>query len=192
VPTKEVKTEAESTTYAPPVKQEPVHRTVVPVVREDEPRRILPWTTIAAAVILAIFIGWHFLHKSPAPIPTLATMPSQPASTTAAENQPTPSVSAASPAPSQTAVPATGPRTQWRVVAYTYNHQDQAQDKVAQILSKHAALNPEVFAPKGHAPYLVTVGGAMSHDEAMTFRRKARSEGLPRDTYAQNFPANDR
>jgi hypothetical protein len=164
-----------------------------PVATQDEPRRLLPWTTIAAAVILALFIGWHFLHKSPAPIPTLATMPSQPSqtpSTVSAANTPTLSNSVASVAPSEAAVPATGARTQWRVVAYTYNHQTQAQDKVAQILSKHPALNPEVFAPKGHAPYLVTVGGGMDRDAAMAFRRKARAEGLPRDTYAQNFPAN--
>ena len=175
-----------------------MNRVVTPVVADEEPRRILPWTTIAAAIILALFIGWHFLHKAPAPIPTLATMPSQPASTNAATNssastnETTPSVSAASTTPSSNTAPATGARTQWRVVAYTYNHENQAKDKAAQLLSKHPALNPEVFAPKGHAPYLVTVGGGMNHEEAMAFRQKARAEGLPRDTYAQNFPANVR
>jgi hypothetical protein len=163
----------------------------------DEPRRILPWTTIVAVIVVALFIGWHFLHKSPAPIPTLATMPSQQAQTssTTSASAPTPSNAAGSAAlsgPSESAMPAAGARTQWRVVAYTYNHQAQAQDKVAQILSKHPGLHPEVFAPKGHAPYLVTVGGAMEHDAAMAFRHKARAEGLPRDTYAQNFPANAR
>ena len=192
---KEAKPVAESVAYTPPVTPEPSRRVVTPIAAEDEPRRVLPWTTIAAAVILVIFIGWHFLHKSPAPIPTLATMPSQtsqPSSTVAAANAPTPSNSTASVGPSESAMSATGARTQWRVVAYTYNHQNQAQDKVAQILSKHPALQPEVFAPKGHAPYLVTVGGGMDRDAAMAFRRKARSEGLPRDTYAQNFLANAR
>ena len=47
-------------------------------------RRITPWTTIAAALILALFIGWHFLHKSPPPIPTLATMPASAAGAAAA------------------------------------------------------------------------------------------------------------
>lgn len=198
---KESKPVAEPTTYTPTATAEPTRRVVAPVapvitpvITEDEPRRFLPWTTIAAALILAIFIGWHFLHKSPAPIPTLATMPSQTsgASSNASASAPTPSNSAASVDPSLPAAPATGARTQWRVVAYTYNHQNQAQDKVSQILSKHPGLNPEVFAPKGHAPYLVTVGGAMDRDAALSFRRRARAEGLPRDTYAQNFPANAR
>lgn len=192
---------AEAATHISSSAHQSPSRIVTPIATpaEDGPRRILPWTTIAAAVIVALFIGWHFLHKSPAPIPTLATMPSQtsqisPATspTVAAASTPTPSTSAASAAPSVAAESATGARTQWRVVAYTYNHQSQAQDKAAQILSKHPALNPEVFAPKGHAPYLVTVGGSMDRDAAMAFRRKARAEGLPRDTYAQNFPANAR
>ncbi len=194
---KESKPYAEAATYtSQPAPKQP-SRLVTPVAThsEDEPRRILPWTTIAAAVILALFIGWHFLHKSPAPIPTLATMPSQLSQTSptvSSDRAPTPSNAVASAAPRQSATPARGARTQWRVVAFTYNHQSQAQDKVAQILSKHPGLNPEVFAPKGHAPYLVTVGGGMEHDAAMAFRRKARAEGLPRDTYAQNFPANAR
>lgn len=197
-PSKESKAVPQSTANKPAPVSETAPRVAAPVkaVDEDQPRRFLPWTTIAAAIILAIFIGWHFLHKSPAPIPNLATMPpsqtSQSASTVSAATAPTPSNTSTSAAPSASAAPADGPRTQWRVVAYTYNHQMQAQDKVAQILSKHAALNPEVFAPKGHAPYLVTVGGPMSRDEAMAFRQKARSEGLPRDTYAQNFPASAR
>jgi len=140
------------------------HRTIVPTTSADS-RRITPWTTIAAALILLLFIGWHFLHKSAAAS--------------------TPAAAAAAPA-------ASGARTQWRVVAYTYNHQDQAQNKVTQIAGKHSGLNPEVFAPKGHAPYLVTIGGPLNHDQAAALRRRARAEGLPRDTYIQNFPADAR
>ncbi|HEV2708892.1 MAG TPA: hypothetical protein VGU67_01655 [Edaphobacter sp.] len=181
-----------STTYTPPTTPEPTRRIVTPVASEDEPRRILPWTTIAAVVILALFIGWHFLHKTPPAIPTLATIPAQANPNVTAAKETSPLASKPPATPIANTASATGARTQWRVVAYTYNHENQAKDKAAQILSKHAALNPEVFAPRGHAPYLVTVGGAMSRDEAMAFRRKARSEGLPRDTYAQNFPANAR
>lgn len=167
-------------------------RRVVPTaVLDNESRRITPWTTIVAVVVVALFIGWHFLHKPSQKITTLATMPSQPAAAVASAKE-DPSIPTSSAATGELNTPATGARTQWRVVAYTYNHQNQAQDKVTQILSRHASLHPEVFAPRGHAPYLVTVGGSMSRDEAMAFRRRARSEGLPRDTYAQNFPANAR
>jgi eukaryotic-like serine/threonine-protein kinase len=78
-------------------------------------------------------------------------------------------------------------RDQWRVVAFTYNRESQAQQKAAAIAQKHSDLRPEVFTPDGRAPYLVTVGGLMSRDEAFALARKARSEGLPRDSYAQNY-----
>jgi eukaryotic-like serine/threonine-protein kinase len=186
-------------TYTRTEAPEPTRRVVAPVATENEPRRILPWTTIAAVVILALFLGWHFLHKSPPAIPTLATIPAQANPNATAARDASPSSQTASTASTENAASAesnapatTGARTQWRVVAFTYNHENQAKDKVAQILSKHADLRPEVFAPRGRAPYLVTVGGSMSRDEALAFRRTARSQGLPRDTYAQNFPANAR
>ncbi len=74
-------------------------------------------------------------------------------------------------------------------MAYTYNHQDQARKKVATIAKRHPSLNPEVFTPNGHAPYLVTVGGPMTRDEANAFKQKARADGLPRDIYTQNYTA---
>jgi hypothetical protein len=80
-----------------------------------------------------------------------------------------------------------GVREQWRVVAFTYNHADQAQKKVETIAQKHADLRPEVFTPTGRAPYLVTVGGVMSRDQAFAFAQQVRRLGLPRDTYAQNY-----
>ena len=80
-----------------------------------------------------------------------------------------------------------GAKTQWRVVAFTYNKEDQAQQKAQAIQKQHPSMNAEVFSPTGHAPYLVTVGGPMARDQAEAFRNKARSEGLPRDTYMQNY-----
>jgi len=81
----------------------------------------------------------------------------------------------------------TGVREQWRVVAFTYNHAEQAQKKAETIAQTHAGLHPEVFTPSGRAPYLVTVGGGMSRDQAYAFAQKVRSLGLPHDTYAQNY-----
>jgi hypothetical protein len=73
------------------------------------------------------------------------------------------------------------------VVAFTYNREDQAQQKVAEIARSHPDLNPTVFTPTGHAPFLVALGGPMSMQEAFALSGKAKREGLPRDTYAQNY-----
>jgi eukaryotic-like serine/threonine-protein kinase len=76
------------------------------------------------------------------------------------------------------------------VVAFTYNREDQAQRKVAEIAQSHPDLNPAVFTPSGRAPFLVTLGGPMSREDAFALSGKAKREGLPRDTYAQNYREN--
>lgn len=76
----------------------------------------------------------------------------------------------------------------WRVVAFTYNHRDQAEHKARTINGKHPDLQAGVFSPKGSgAPYLVTLGAATDRASAFRLRDKAVAEGLPRDTYAQNY-----
>jgi hypothetical protein len=73
------------------------------------------------------------------------------------------------------------------VIVLTYNREDQAQQKVAEIAQSHPDLNPSVFTPNGHAPFLVTLGGPMSMQEAFALSGRAKREGLPKDTYAQNY-----
>jgi len=132
--------------------------------------------------------------KTPAPV--AITKPSATKTLSARSAAPRPVVPVAVPRQvvpalaSSTAAPAgstAGVRTQWRIVAYTYNHQEQAQQKADSIAKQHPSLNPEVFSPSGSAPYLVTVGGAMSRDQAQAFKQKALGEGLPHDIYAQNY-----
>lgn len=151
------------------------------------------WMVVAglAAVVLFLWLGKHLLdsrrassaqQQPPAPI---------------AESHATGSATASAPAqtahaPQDRADDATGVRTQWRVVAYTFNHEGQAQQKSATISKRYPELKPEVFRPTGQAPYLVTIGGTMSRDEAFALATKARSEGLPRDTYAQNYGGKER
>ena len=158
---------------------------------QDGARRTAPGTRLMAAaglvLILVLWLVWHFGHSRPS------------AST------PAPGVHSAAPTPGTAgaragrtnsrpvqnhAVPRIG--GEWRVVAYTYNHEDQAQKKSATVARKHPELRPEVFTPSGHAPYLVTVGGAMNRDEALAFVQKSRNLGLPRDTYAQNYSGKGR
>jgi len=179
-------------------------------VMENGGRRSLPpakWMVVAGlAVLLVFWLMWHIAHVRPANQNAATQQSSAGASATVAPgsgpagtgpvgtSKPSaagPSVAGSSgagkkPLPAQENAGA-GVREQWRVVAFTYNHTDQAQKKVDTIAQKHADLRPEVFTPTGHAPYLVTVGGAMSRDQAFAFVERVRRLGLPRDTYAQNY-----
>lgn len=170
-------------TQAPDVR----HRIVRPV--EQEPKRLKMIAAIAIAALVLLALGWHFLRSGTPPAPEAAT--TAPATTRSAPAPARPAATTApAPAPiaaADTTAPARTGRTEWRVVAYTYNHQDQAQKKADELKAKHPGMNPEVFAPHGRAPFLVTVGGAMTRDQAIAYRAKARSAGLPRDTYARNY-----
>jgi hypothetical protein len=163
------------------------------IVRPVEPaptRSPILWIAGAAAALILLFLGWSFLHSTPT---TTAKTSAPKTLATAGREDSTPAPPASAPKPAAATVagvvagPSPDSRTQWRVVAYTYNHQDQAQQKAGLIAKQHPALNPEVFTPTGHAPYLVTVGGPMSREEANAFKQKARSAGLPHDTYTQNY-----
>ena len=171
----------------PPVQQE---RIEVPLIDDETKRRRL-WVAIApAVVVVAAALGWHSFHKAKPPAEA-----SQPVTTLSDTVQPaTPRPSAGQPvltsqAPAAAAVaPVAGDAAHpWRVIAFTYNRRDQAQHKVDSIAQQDATLQPEVFIPEGSSSFLVTVGGAMTRDEAVALRRKAQSEGLPRDIYIQNY-----
>ena len=160
------------------------HRLSSQAEPEPQPRKGL-WIAAVIGAILLAFLLWHFLSPNTAQSSSAA----QPITTLAAATQP--ETSSAPPAETPTNAAhtpsSTGSRDQWRVVAYTYNHESQAQKKVSTISRRHPSLNPEVFTPNGHAPYLVTVGGPMTRDEATAFKQKARADGLPRDIYTQNY-----
>jgi eukaryotic-like serine/threonine-protein kinase len=145
----------------------------------------------ALAVVVLAILGWLLLrpHSEPAPAkteaPQIATQPPSPVTPPTAK--PAPFTPAPKTRPSVSAAPADA-RSVWRVVAYTYRGQTKAKDMVAKITDQHADLGAEVFDPPGRGGvYLVTVGGAMDHDEAIKMRDKAQRAGLPADTYIQNF-----
>jgi hypothetical protein len=76
----------------------------------------------------------------------------------------------------------------WRVIAYTYRHEAQAEHKAQVLAQSNPRLTPGVFALHGQAPYLVTLGGVMSTKaDALALREEAVRMGLPRDTYVQNY-----
>jgi len=147
---------------------------------------------IAVAALLVIWLGWYLLHGRSADRSSAPQVASRPAPivdsaspTPVVENAPAAST-ASVPPPIQEKGAVTG-RDQWRVVAFTYNHEGQAKDKAAAVGQSHPDLKPEVFTPNGRAPYLVTLGGPMSKEDAFALSGKAKREGLPRDIYAQNY-----
>jgi hypothetical protein len=85
------------------------------------------------------------------------------------------------------AAPATVERSVWHVVAYTYNQASAAQRKATELAAQYPNLEPQVFSPTGHAPYLVTLGGGTDRQGAFARRDAARTAGMPADTYAMNF-----
>jgi hypothetical protein len=175
------------------------------LLEDDEPRsrRFDPkWiAAIGLAVVLLVWLGWRFFtdHSSnpasPQPAAASASAPNPPS--TAITSAPAKPSAATTPPPvaraavTQPNLPADS-QHQWRVIAYTYNRQDQAQHKADTVARSHPDLQPQVFSPTGRAPYLVAIGGPMTRDEAFSLAQKVRSEGLPRDTYAQNYTGKGR
>jgi eukaryotic-like serine/threonine-protein kinase len=89
--------------------------------------------------------------------------------------------------PATDAAPTSGERSVWHVVAYTYLYESAAQRKATELAAQYPKLEPQVFSPTGHAPFLVTLGGGTNRQEAFARRDAARTAGMPSDTYAMNF-----
>jgi Sporulation related domain. len=147
--------------------------------------------------VLLLLLFWRMTRSEPAndakaaaaPITTLGPLktgevPGATATTPTPAAKPTPAGKTAGKESGNGVAPG---RTQWRVVAYTFNKENQAQQKADSLAKRNPSLNPQVFTPNGRAPYLVTVGGLMTREQAEAFKKKALSAGLPHDLYAQNY-----
>jgi hypothetical protein len=162
------------------------------------------WIGVGIGALLLLLCTWALTHAwsghRHAAAPAAAV--SQPAVLQPAVSQPTPQSATqspkqivTSPAPQPVAadvpgvnLPASaGPRADWRVIAYTYNRRPDAEKKVSDLAHTHPELQPVVFTPSGHAPYLVSIGGVMDRDAAHALARRSRSLELPHDMYAQNY-----
>jgi len=171
-----------------PIAPQLPHRIVKPI--ETDPRRMRKWIAAGAGALLLLLLLWYFTRShsntDPRPISTLAT----PAAEEKAPSVPPPHVTPSDTKPSAAITPASPSTTGhklWRVIAYTYNREEQAKEKAQSVASHDPGLSPEVFTPTGKAPYLVSLGGPMSYDDATAFRKKAIAAGLPHDTYIQNY-----
>lgn len=144
------------------------------------------------AVLLCFWLGWHILHHSSAPSAPAspkvtvepATAPSAPAASRPSAARPLASASAA---PTHASHASADSRPGWRVIAYTYNYEDQAQHKAETVGREHPELHPHVFTQTGRAPFFVELGELMPRDQAFALAGKAHRDGLPRDVFARNY-----
>lgn len=75
----------------------------------------------------------------------------------------------------------------WRVVLYTFSREEDAQKRAQAINGQHPGLDAETFSPSHSHMYLVVAGGRMTRSDAARLRSKAVREGMPRDSYIQNY-----
>ena len=140
------------------------------------------WIFVGAAGVLLLVLGLN--RRRPADVATPPPVAAVSLPAEAPVPGPLPKVAAPTvPKPS----PAVG-KAMWRVIAFTYRTRDAAGRKVQQINQYHPGLNAAVFSPKGRGGYfLVSLGGRMTHEEAVRVQHSARGKGLPRDLYVQNY-----
>jgi hypothetical protein len=152
------------------------------------------WIGAGGAALLLLLCSWIVAHawsehqhqaaqaaatSQPAPQPSATS-----ANPVVASPAPQP---AAANLPSATLPTSAGPRANWRVITFTYNRRADADKKVSDLARSHPELQPVVFTPSGHAPFLVSIGGLMDRDAAYALAHRSRALGLPHDMYAQNY-----
>jgi hypothetical protein len=174
-----------------------------PVAAAGQRRPFLLYGVIAA-VVLAVILFFLFrphtttepAQQAAAPAPATPSVPAPVPAAPAPSVKPSPvskpsaaaKSSAAKPSPAATQVPAGNERSIWRVIAYTYRYEKPAQEMVDKLKAEHPNLDVAVFSPGGKTTvYLISLGGAMTREEALKMRDKAASMGLPPDTFVQNF-----
>ncbi|WP_446743848.1 hypothetical protein [Silvibacterium acidisoli] len=139
-------------------------------------------------ILLCAWLVWRIFHHSPAAsAPAAPAVVVEPASTPAQAPQPVKAKPSPAAAPAAPAPVAADNREGWRVIAYTYNREDQARHKAETVAQQHPDLNAQVFSPTGGAPYFVSLGGVMNRDQAFAFSAKAHREGMPHDVYARHY-----
>jgi hypothetical protein len=163
------------------------------------PHRIPKWIPVGAVAVVLLILGLNFRRtpEGPAPRPAapVAAAP-VPQATRVEENQakPSPLKPVSKPSrvePRQTAagkaqVPAG--KGMWRVIAFTYRNRAGAAQKASQVNKRHPEFDARVFSPKEKKGYyLVALGGRMSREDAVRLQKKARTQGVARDVYVQNY-----
>jgi eukaryotic-like serine/threonine-protein kinase len=163
------------------------------------------WIYALSAFLLIFLILWLVRSRSTKKGVTPPAQSTEGNTSSGATSQPKPawptqtlspeSKTPAAAPPTAGAMATTGPgpggtqgKTVWRVVLYTYNRQEDAERRVQDLSKKRPDLQVQMFSAKGNSgPYLVVAGGRMSRGEAVSLRERALREGMPRDSYIQNY-----
>jgi hypothetical protein len=142
------------------------------------------WVAGAAGVGILAAILFVSTGNKPASSPVAQAAQKAPqVSTRVQTSAPVQTASVTTPVRQTPAAPA-----DWRVIAYTYTSRKDAEERAKRVQTRWPDLRPEVFSPnRNGGPYLVSLGGVMTRSEALRLKTKARSNGLPRDTFARNF-----
>ena len=165
-------------------------RIQVPTV--SDARRLPRWAPVALAAALLVALALYIFHGSSAAKPqtsvlsTPATQPSHPAPSPAQTAAAAPRQVAQAEPKVQPVAAAKHVEPGWYVIAYTFNHEEQALKRAAAMVQRYPGLHPQVIAPNGNA-YMIALGGAMSRNEAEATLSHARRVGLPRDTFVRNY-----
>jgi hypothetical protein len=144
----------------------------------SEAPRVPKWIFVGAAAVVLVVLGLNLPRSADVAAPSRVAPVAPPVPT-------------APPAPvPKAAAPKTSPAGKeiWRVIAFTYRSRDAAAKKAQQLNEVHPGLNATVFSPEqDRAYYLVSLGGRMTHEDAVRLQHSARGKGLPRDLYVQNY-----
>jgi hypothetical protein len=137
----------------------------------------VPTTAIAVgfAAVVVLLLGVRS-YQSETPAQKSATLASPAPQTTVRER---------SAPPAATVAPPQQPRGAWVLVAAIYNDYDLAAKRAQSIGQKWSQWQPEVYPPAGQGKrrYMVLLQRAESRKEAERLLARARSDGMPRDTY---------
>jgi len=174
----------------PPVSPTPVQETLPETVQETAPEPVAPrpavplpapvrpfpkWIVAGLAILLFTILWSHWRPKADPPH---------------AQIPPAPRAAVEAPAPPPASQPAARPGV-WHVIAFTYRSHEAALKKAKQINTRWPDLRAGVLAPRSlRGYYLVALGDGMSRENAVRVQRRARSLGLPRDTFVRNYETN--
>ena len=150
----------------------PVH---APPVRMKVPMAAIAVGFVAVVVLLLAVRS----YKSETPAPKAAAVALRPPETVVGERSVSPAAKVA-PARSESQA-----ESAWVLVAAIYKDYDLAARRAQSIAQKFTQWQPEVYPPAGQGKrrYMVLLQRAESRKEAERLLARARSEGMPRDTY---------